>query len=89
MAAVDFGVTEMLLAEQIAAREGFSAEWAPEELPRFPVVFGLWKGDLTLKRAIVDGLAQIEKERRDGEDHGALSRRAGRQQQGLSFSSAK
>jgi ABC-type amino acid transport substrate-binding protein len=57
----DFGVTEMLLADQIAAREGFSAEWAPEELPRFPVVFGLWKGDLTLKRAIVDGLAQIEK----------------------------
>jgi polar amino acid transport system substrate-binding protein/cystine transport system substrate-binding protein/membrane-bound lytic murein transglycosylase F len=57
----DFGVTEMLLADQIAAREGFSAEWAPEELPRFPVVFGLWKGDLTLKRAIVDGLAQIER----------------------------
>ena len=57
----DFGVTEMLLAGQVAAREGFSVEWAPAELPRFPVVFGLWKGDLTLKRAIVDGLAQIEK----------------------------
>jgi polar amino acid transport system substrate-binding protein/cystine transport system substrate-binding protein/membrane-bound lytic murein transglycosylase F len=40
----DFGVTEMLLAEHIAAREGFNAEWAPEELPRFPIVFGLWKG---------------------------------------------
>jgi polar amino acid transport system substrate-binding protein/cystine transport system substrate-binding protein/membrane-bound lytic murein transglycosylase F len=57
----DFGVTEMLLAGQLAAREGFSAEWAPAELPRFPVVFGLWKGDLTLKRAIVDGLAQLER----------------------------
>jgi ABC-type amino acid transport substrate-binding protein len=57
----DFGVTEMLLAGQLAAREGFSVEWAPAELPRFPVVFGLWKGDLTLKRAIVDGLAQLEK----------------------------
>jgi len=57
----DFGVTEMLLAGQIAAREGFSAQWAPPELPRFPVVFGLWKGDLTLKRAIVDSLAQIER----------------------------
>ena len=57
----DFGVTEMLLAGQIATREGFNVEWAPPELPRFPVVFGLWKGDLTLKRAIVDGLAQIEK----------------------------
>jgi len=57
----DFGVTEMLLAGQIAAREGFRVDWAPAELPRFPVVFGLWKGDLTLKRAIVDGLAQLEK----------------------------
>ena len=56
----DFGVTEMLLAGQLAARDGFSVEWAPAELPRFPVVFGLWKGDLTLKRAIVDGLAQLE-----------------------------
>jgi len=56
----DFGVTEMLLAGQLAARQGFSVEWAPAELPRFPVVFGLWKGDLTLKRAIVDGLAQLE-----------------------------
>ena len=24
-------------------------------------MLGLWKGDLTLKRAIVDGLAQLEK----------------------------
>ncbi len=57
----DVGVTEMLLAGQIAVREGWSAQWAPAELPRFPVVFGLWKGDLTLKRAIVDALAQLEK----------------------------
>jgi ABC-type amino acid transport substrate-binding protein len=56
----DFGVTEMLLAGQIAAREGLRVEWAPAELPRFPVVFGLWKGDLTLKRAIVGGLGQLE-----------------------------
>jgi len=57
----DVGVTEMLLAGQIAAREGWVVEWAPPELPRFPVVLGLWKGDLTLKRAIVDGLAKLEK----------------------------
>src|SRR5207249_4792051 len=50
-----------VLAGQLAAREGFRVEWAPAELPRFPVVFGLWKGDLTLKRAIVDGLTQLEK----------------------------
>ena len=56
----DFGITEMLSAQQIATREGWVAEWAPPELPRFAVVFGLWKGDLTLKRAIVDGLARLE-----------------------------
>jgi len=57
----DVGVTEMLQASQIAAREGWSAQWAPAELPRFPLVLGLWKGDLTLKRAIVDALAQLDK----------------------------
>lgn len=57
----DVAVTEMLLAGQIAAREGWVVEWAPPELPRFPVVLGLWKGDLTLKRAIVDGLERLEK----------------------------
>lgn len=70
----DVGVTEMLLAGQIAAREGFSAEWAPPELLRFPVALGLWKGDLTLKRAIVEGLAQLEK---DGEIARIMSRYRG------------
>jgi ABC-type amino acid transport substrate-binding protein len=60
----DFGVTEALAAQQIAAQGGWSAQWAPPELPRFPVVLGLWKGDLTLKRAIVGGLAKLEQ---DGE----------------------
>jgi polar amino acid transport system substrate-binding protein/cystine transport system substrate-binding protein/membrane-bound lytic murein transglycosylase F len=60
----DFGVTERLLAGQIGARESMAVEWAPEDLPRYPVVLGLWKGDLTLKRAIVEGL---EKLRSDGE----------------------
>jgi polar amino acid transport system substrate-binding protein/cystine transport system substrate-binding protein/membrane-bound lytic murein transglycosylase F len=73
----DFGVTEMLLAEQIATHEGFSAEWAPAELPRFPVVFGLWKGDLTLKRAVVDGLAQLE---RSGEMAKIMARYRGERQ---------
>ena len=58
----DIGVTERLSAGQIAAREGWSVEWAPPELPRYPVVLGLWKGDLTLKRAIVDGLETLARE---------------------------
>ena len=60
----DVGVTERLLGGQLAAREGWSVEWAAAELPRYPVVFGLWKGDLTLKRAIVSGLETLA---RDGE----------------------
>jgi ABC-type amino acid transport substrate-binding protein len=58
----ELGVTEKLLADQIASREGFVTEWAPDELPRYPIVLGLWKGDLTLKRAIVDGLEKLKGE---------------------------
>jgi ABC-type amino acid transport substrate-binding protein len=60
----EVGITEWLLAGQLAARNGWSVAWMPAELPRYPVALGLWKGDLTLKRAIADGL---EKLRRDGE----------------------
>ena len=57
----DVGVTEMLLAGHIASRAGWAAEWAPPELPRFPLVLGLWKGDITLKRAIVGELDRLER----------------------------
>jgi ABC-type amino acid transport substrate-binding protein len=70
----DFGVTEHLFAEQLAARERWSVTWAPPELPRYPVVLGLWKGDLTLKRAIVAGLEKVE---RDGEMAAILKRYLG------------
>jgi polar amino acid transport system substrate-binding protein/cystine transport system substrate-binding protein/membrane-bound lytic murein transglycosylase F len=68
----DFAVTERLLAEGIATREGWHVQWAP--LPRYPLVIGLWKGDLTLKRAIVDALAQLE---RNGETAAILARYLG------------
>ena len=48
----------------IASREGFRVAWISGDLPRYPVAFGLWKGDLTLKRAIVD---RLEKLRQDGD----------------------
>ena len=60
----DFAVTEALLAEAIATKEGWTATWAPPPLARYPLVLGLWKGDLTLKRAIV---ASLEKLERNGE----------------------
>jgi ABC-type amino acid transport substrate-binding protein len=56
------GVTERLLADQIAARESWVVDWLPGDLPRYPVAFGLWKGDLTLKRAVADGLKRLERD---------------------------
>jgi len=71
----DAGVTEKLFADQIAAREAWVADWLPGDLPRYPVAFGLWKGDLTLKRAMAGGLARLE---RDGTLAAILARYLGR-----------
>jgi ABC-type amino acid transport substrate-binding protein len=60
----DAGVTEWLLARALAAREGWSVAWADAALPRYRIALGLWKGDLTLKRAIEHGLEEL---RRNGE----------------------
>jgi polar amino acid transport system substrate-binding protein/cystine transport system substrate-binding protein/membrane-bound lytic murein transglycosylase F len=60
----EVAVTEWLLAGQLAARESFGVAWADDSLPRYPVALGLWKGDLTLKRAIADGMEEL---RRNGE----------------------
>jgi polar amino acid transport system substrate-binding protein/cystine transport system substrate-binding protein/membrane-bound lytic murein transglycosylase F len=70
----EVGITEWLLGGQLAARNGWSVAWMPAELPRYPVALGLWKGDLTLKRAIADGL---EKLRRDGEVARIMARYVG------------
>jgi ABC-type amino acid transport substrate-binding protein len=69
------GVTERLLADQIAIRESWAAEWLPGDLPRYPVAFGLWKGDLTLKRALASGLDRLA---RDGTITTVLARYLGR-----------
>jgi ABC-type amino acid transport substrate-binding protein len=68
------GVTERLLADQIAARAGLIADWLPGDLPRYPVAFGLWKGDLTLKRALGGGLDRLA---RDGTVAAVLARYRG------------
>lgn len=57
-------VTEALGARQLlATHPEWQAAWLPEGLGRYPVAFGLWKGDLTLKREIVSA---IEALRADG-----------------------
>jgi ABC-type amino acid transport substrate-binding protein len=57
----DVGVTERLLAMELATRQGWSEGWMPAQLDRYPVVLGLWKGDLTLKRAIVVALHEAQR----------------------------
>lgn len=69
------GVTEKLNADLLATREGFAVDWFPGDLPRYPVAFGLWKGDLTLKRAVADAM---ERRMHDGTVTGILGRYLGR-----------
>jgi hypothetical protein len=78
----DFGVTEFLLAGQIASREGWKVEWAPAPLGRYPLVLALWKGDLTLKRAIVSGLEKLE---RNGDMAAIMARYLGGAGKGAAF----
>ncbi len=67
-------ITEKLLADQLAAREHWRADWLPGDLPRYPVAFGLWKGDLTLKRALSAGLDGLS---RDGSVAAILAKYVG------------
>ena len=60
----DAGITERLLAAELASSLGWSVGWMPAKLGRHPIVLGLWKGDLTLKRAIVSAMGRMQ---RDGE----------------------
>jgi polar amino acid transport system substrate-binding protein/cystine transport system substrate-binding protein/membrane-bound lytic murein transglycosylase F len=58
------GVTEALTARTIAGLvEEWTVAWMPDQLGRYPIAIGLWKGDLTLKRAIAAIIADL---RRDG-----------------------
>jgi ABC-type amino acid transport substrate-binding protein len=56
---VDGGVTEALTARGLAKNESWQVNWLSADLGTQQVTFGLWKGDLTLKRAIVDALEQL------------------------------
>lgn len=58
------GVAEAVAARHIAGVNGLHVQWLPPELGRHSIVFGLWKGDLTLKRALVKAMETL---RRSGE----------------------
>ena len=56
---LDGGVTELLLAGGLAADHNWWVTPLPIELSRYNLVFGLWKGDLTLKREVVEAFNQL------------------------------
>jgi polar amino acid transport system substrate-binding protein/cystine transport system substrate-binding protein/membrane-bound lytic murein transglycosylase F len=70
----DAGITEALLATRLGADKGWTVAWMPPSLARYNLVFGLWKGDITLKRAIVTAFAEL---RADGTLASILARYAG------------
>ncbi len=58
--AVQLGVTQSLSAYSIAAAGDWPIQWLSSELGHYPVAFGLWKGDLTLKRAFEDAMQKLQ-----------------------------
>lgn len=56
---LDAGVTEAMLASRLAEEHDWTVRWAPPELARYNMVFGLWKGDITLKRVIDQTFAKL------------------------------
>jgi ABC-type amino acid transport substrate-binding protein len=59
---IQAGVSEALMARQIAGTLSLQVAWMPAPLMRYPVAFGLWKGDLTLKRRLARVIDELERE---------------------------
>lgn len=57
------GIAERFVIDSLHVDEGdFKSFWLPEQdFPRYRMALGLWKGDQTLKRAIVDALETLRK----------------------------
>lgn len=55
----DAAVTEALIAGHLVQATGGQIGWVTGSVTDIPVAFGLWKGDLTLKRAIVAVLEDL------------------------------
>jgi len=57
--AVDFAIMEAPAGRSAATEHGLQTVQLPLRFASQPLVFGLWKGDLTLKRAIVSALRRL------------------------------
>jgi ABC-type amino acid transport substrate-binding protein len=56
----DGGVTEALLASQLASKNDWHVDRVSETLASYPVVLGLWKGDLTLKHQVDAAITDMQ-----------------------------
>jgi polar amino acid transport system substrate-binding protein/cystine transport system substrate-binding protein/membrane-bound lytic murein transglycosylase F len=56
---LDAGITEALLASRLAEENGWTVAWVSPDLTRYNLVFGLWKGDITLKHAIESAFSAL------------------------------
>ncbi|HEX7005067.1 MAG TPA: transporter substrate-binding domain-containing protein [Trueperaceae bacterium] len=57
---VDGLLMEALTATRVADLYSWNLEWASERLTSYPLVLGMWKGDVTLKRAVVGAMRDLE-----------------------------
>ena len=55
-------IAESLTGKRIAADHKWSISWLPGFASRYSLVFGLWKGDLTLKRAVDEALSALDED---------------------------
>lgn len=58
----DVVISEALTARRLATEIDSVAAWLPLEDGRLPIAFGLWKGDLTLERALERQLDRLERD---------------------------
>lgn len=57
---VDAGITERFVAATLNLPTDYTLLWLPEDrFPRYRMALGLWKGDQTLKRAIVSAMGSL------------------------------
>ena len=55
-------IAEALTGKRIASDHDWSVSWLPGFASRYRLVFGLWKGDLTLKRAFNKALSALDED---------------------------
>lgn len=61
--AIDAGITESLGARGLAkTHPDWTVAWLPAPSARYPLGYGLWKGDLTLKKRLQTILSDLERE---------------------------